>query len=110
MATQKATIDFLMRKLGAPERFTSRAMFGEYALYADAKAVALVCDDRLFVKIVPASESLAAECEQGPPYPGAKPHYVLGEEQWTNVRNLPKILIAVAAALPAPKKKSPHKK
>ncbi len=110
MATQKSTIDFLLKKLGSPERFTVRAMFGEFALYADAKLVALVCDDRLFVKIVPASERLAPLCEQGPPYPGAKPQYVLGEEQWTNVRELPRILLDVAASLPVPKKKAARKK
>ena len=38
----------------------SRAMFGEYALYADGKVVALVCDDLLYVKILPASAALAA--------------------------------------------------
>jgi TfoX/Sxy family transcriptional regulator of competence genes len=110
MATKKGTIDFLLKKLGSSERFTARAMFGEYALYADAKPVALVCDDRLFVKIIPASKDLAALCEQGPPYPGAKPHYVLDEEQWTSVRTLPKLLLDMAAELPAPKKKAARKK
>ena len=35
-----------------------RAMFGEYALYADGKVVALVCGDLFYVKILPASHSL----------------------------------------------------
>ncbi len=109
MATRKATVEFLLEKLGSPDHFTVRAMFGEYALYADAKPVALVCDDQLFVKVLPASQSLAAVCEQGPPYPGAKPHYVLDETHWTSVKNLPRILIELAAGLPVPKKRAPRK-
>ena len=35
MATQKQTVQFLLEKLRQPKRFSARAMFGEYALYAD---------------------------------------------------------------------------
>ena len=63
MSTQKETVEFLLEKLRHPGRFSTRAMFGEYALYADGKVVALVCDDQLFVKIVPASIELEGECE-----------------------------------------------
>ncbi len=41
MATQKETVEFLLAKLRQPQRFSARAMFGEYALYADGKVVAL---------------------------------------------------------------------
>jgi TfoX/Sxy family transcriptional regulator of competence genes len=44
MATRKETIAFLLEKLRQPKRFFARTMFGEYALYADGKAVALICD------------------------------------------------------------------
>jgi TfoX/Sxy family transcriptional regulator of competence genes len=82
-------------------------MFGEYALYADGKVVALVCDDQLFVKILPASVELEDLCEKGPPYPGARPHYVVEEEQLSQLEQLPGILFDVAESLPAkkPKKK-----
>ncbi|MBE0545445.1 MAG: TfoX/Sxy family protein [Verrucomicrobia bacterium] len=74
MATQKETIEFILNKLRDRGRFSARAMFGEYALYAEGKVVALVCDDLLYVKIVPASQALEKLCEKGEPYPGAKPH------------------------------------
>ena len=105
MATRKETVEFLLECLGSPGRFAARAMFGEYALYAEGKPVALICDDRLFVKIVPASEDLHSVCEQGSPYPGAKAHYALDEGLWSSVGALPHILIAIAAALPMPKPK-----
>jgi TfoX/Sxy family transcriptional regulator of competence genes len=45
MSTQKETIEYILEKLGDYKRFSARAMFGEYALYADGKVVALVYDD-----------------------------------------------------------------
>lgn len=103
MATSKDTIAFILEILGGNPRFFVRAMFGEYALYADGKVVALVCDDMLYVKILPASASLAGMCEQAPPYPSAKPYYVITEEQLHTIENMPNILIAVAAELPVKK-------
>jgi TfoX/Sxy family transcriptional regulator of competence genes len=96
MATQKETVEFLLQKLVPSHRFAARPMFGEYALYADGKVVALICDDLLYVKIVPASQSLEAECERGEPYPGAKPHYIVEEGQVARMANLPAILFAIA--------------
>jgi TfoX/Sxy family transcriptional regulator of competence genes len=75
-------------------------MFGEYALYADGKVVALVCDDLLYVKILPASQALERVCEKGEPYPGAKPHYLVEEGQLSTIENLPAILGAIAESLP----------
>jgi TfoX/Sxy family transcriptional regulator of competence genes len=102
MATQKETVEFILNKLESP-RFNTRAMFGEYALYADGKVVALVCDETLFVKICPASHTLESVCEKDSPYPGAKPHYVISEEQLTRLTALPDILFAVAKSLPSRK-------
>ena len=67
MATQKETVEFILGKLGDRGRFSVRAMFGEYALYADGKVVALVCDDLFYVKILPASNELERQCEKGDP-------------------------------------------
>lgn len=106
MATQKQTIEFLLAKLREPKRFSARAMFGEYALYADGKVVALVGDDRLYVKILPASCALEELCEKGEPYPGAKPHYLVEEGLWSSLHELPGILFRIAEALPEKKKKT----
>jgi len=81
-------------------------MFGEYALYADGKVVALVCDDLLYVKIVPASNELERQCEKGQPYPGAKPHYIVEEGQLSRMESLPAMLCAVAQSISEKKKKT----
>jgi TfoX/Sxy family transcriptional regulator of competence genes len=103
MPTQKETVEFILGKLRDRGRFSARAMFGEYALYADGKVVALVCDDLLYVKILPASNELERQCEKGEPYPGAKPHYIVEEGQLSTVERLPAILCAVAEAIPEKK-------
>lgn len=106
MATQKDTMEFILEKLRSP-RFAARSMFGEYALYADGKVVALVCDDQLFVKIQPESRELEDVCTKDTPYPGAKPHYLVEEEQLSQLPQLASILFDIAAtrSKPKPKKK-----
>jgi hypothetical protein len=104
MATQKETIEFILGKLRDRSRFSARAMFGEYALYADGKVVALVCDNLLYVKILPASQALERWCEKGEPYPGAKPHYLIEEGQLSTIESLPAILGAIAESLPEKKR------
>lgn len=103
MSTQKETVEFIVEKLGDTERFATRAMFGEYALYADGKVVALICDDQLYVKIVPESIELEDICEKDAPYPGAKLHYLVEEVQLSQIDNLSDILFDIAKSLP-PKK------
>lgn len=105
MSTHKETIEFILEKLAHPGHFTARAMFGEYALYAHQKVVALVCDNQLYVKILSASQALEKLCEKDSPYPGAKPHYVVTEDQLSQLGDLPKILFAIEKSLPLPKKK-----
>lgn len=110
MATRKETIEFILGKLRDRSRFSARAMFGEYALYADGKVVALVCDDLLYVKILPASQALARRCDKGEPYPGAKPHYLVEEGQLSTLDTLPAILAAVAASIPEKKTTAKRKR
>ena len=109
MATKKETVEFILGKLRNRDRFSVRAMFGEYALYAEGKVVALVCDDLFFVKILPASSELESQCEKGEPYPGARPHYIVDEGQLSGIETLPAILAAIADSIPAKKKKARRK-
>ena len=105
MATQKETVEFILEQLGEPLVFSARAMFGEYALYANTKVVALICDDILYVKILPVSEVLQSQCEKGYPYPGAKLHYIISEDQLFHMPILSKLLKDIAGSLPAKKLK-----
>lgn len=102
MATSPATIAFVRQSLRL-DRFQLKPMFGEYALYADGKVVGLVCDDRVFVKVHEASKALEGS-EQAPPYPGAKPYYVVEEGRLADP-SFAAMLLELAKALPEPAKK-----
>lgn len=45
MATDKDFVDYVVEQIGLGSRLSYRKMFGEYALYLDAKVVAFVCDN-----------------------------------------------------------------
>ena len=104
MSTEQATIDFLLEQLH-PLDVHARKMFGEYALYCDTKVIALVCDDRLYLKPSSADVTFKAECEENPPYPGAKLYLEVPEDLWHDRSWLQNAVSQTAAALPLPKPK-----
>ncbi len=103
MATRPETAEFILAHLGMPDRFSVRRMFGEYALYADGKPVAFICDDQLLVKITPESAPLERMCERSLLFPGSKEHLLVPEEMITGMRELPHLLLRMAEKLPFPK-------
>jgi TfoX/Sxy family transcriptional regulator of competence genes len=86
MGSDQSFVDYLMDQLAPAEGVTSRKMFGEYALYRGGKVVALVCDNRLFVKPTPGGRAFIGRVEEAPPYPGAKPYFLiedrLDDREW----------------------------
>ncbi|MDX9749731.1 MAG: TfoX/Sxy family protein [Flavobacteriales bacterium] len=109
MATNPGTADFILEQLGLPDRFTVRRMFGEYALYADGKPVAFICDDQLLVKIMPESAVLDGKCERAPIFPGSKDHYLVPEDMIAGERDLVAMLLRMAEVLPFPKARKKRK-
>ncbi len=103
MASKKSTAEFILEQLGHADRFSVRSMFGEFALYADDKPVAFICDDQLFVKIMDDSAVLEGRCERAPAYPGSKDYYLVPEDVITGDRKLPDLLLRMSSALPLPK-------
>lgn len=104
MASDLAFVEYVRDQLSAAGTITFRKMFGEYAIYCDGKVVALVCDDQLFVKPTSAGRSFVERVTEAPPYPGAKGHFLIGDElddrEW--ISNLVRI---TARELPLPKPK-----
>jgi TfoX/Sxy family transcriptional regulator of competence genes len=81
-------------------------MFGEFAVYRDGKVIGLVCDNQFFVKPTQAGRALLGMPVEAPPYPGARPHFLVSDQ--LDDRDLMTGLIrATAAELPTPK---PRKK
>ena len=72
MATTKDYIEYVCERLHGAGGLRYRKMFGEYMVYVNDKPVLLVCDNTVFVKIVPELAALMADAERGLPYEGAK--------------------------------------
>ena len=106
MASDQSFVDYVCEQAGLPGRLSFRKMFGEYALYLDGKVIALVCDNLLFVKPTPDGKAILGGTTDAPPYPGAKPHFQLGDEIDDRDR-LRQLFQATAFALPVPKPKKP---
>ena len=103
MASSKEYLEFLLEQLSALEGVTHRAMMGEYILYVDGKIVGGVYDDRLLVKPTPAAVRLMPDAPRELPYEGAKEMLLV--EEVDDRKFLAALITAVAADLPAPKKK-----
>lgn len=92
----KATVDYIMQRLGNTNRIAAKFEHGEHKIIADGREVALIADDLLYVPVCKESASLESLCETDIPYLGASDHYVIGEDQVAGIRNLSKILLAIA--------------
>ncbi len=108
MPTDPATARFIADQMAQAGDVALRKMFGEYAVYLDAKLVALICDNQLFVKPTAGAVALIADPQMAPPYPGAKPQIVVADEI-DDPDRLAALIRAVAHDLPPPKPKVPKK-
>jgi len=102
MASDRHFFDYVCDQIGAAGKVSFRKMFGEYAIYCDGKVVALVCDNQCFVKPTAAGRALLGAVTEAPPYPGAKPHYLLAG-QLDDAGLMARLVRLTAAELPAPR-------
>ncbi len=49
MASQQSIADYIVEQLSGTG-VSARKMFGEFGLFAEGKMIALICDDRFYVK------------------------------------------------------------
>ena len=104
MATEQKFVDFVIDQIGFSDDVTEKKMFGEYGLYFGDKLFALICDNKLFIKPTQSGRDYIKEIVEAPPYPGAKPSFLIEEKlddrEW--LRELVKITVK---ELPEPKPK-----
>jgi TfoX/Sxy family transcriptional regulator of competence genes len=97
-------VEYVCDQMRDAGQIRQRKMFGEFAVYCDDKVVALICDDQLFVKPTPGGRAFIGDVVEAPPYPGAKPHFLiedsLDERGW-----LTELVRITARELPTPKPK-----
>ncbi len=107
MASDENFVAFIRDQMAGAGPISARKMFGEFAIYCDEKVVALVCDNQLFVKPTAAGTALLGDPCLAPPYPGAKPHFLI--DNVDDGEFLSAIIAATARALPVAKAKSTKK-
>jgi hypothetical protein len=80
MASSLDFIEFICEQIRATGAIRHKKMFGEYMVYVNEKPLLLVCNNTVYVKILPCLDALMANAERGIPYNGAKEHYILDIE------------------------------
>ena len=103
MATSKEYLAFILDQLSMLVGITYRSMMGEYMIYYHGKLAAYLCDDRLLVKILPATCKLLPGARKEPPYEGAKDMLLI--ENVDDREFLKTLFEAMYPELPEPKKK-----
>ena len=81
MSSDQSFVDFVCDQISASGPVSFRKMFGEYAIYCNGKVVALVCDNKFFVKPSAAGRTLIGSPVEAPPFPGAKPWFLIEDHQ-----------------------------
>jgi TfoX/Sxy family transcriptional regulator of competence genes len=104
MPSDPGFVEYICDQVDGAGVVSSRKMFGEWAIYSDRKVVALVCDDRLFVRPTAAGRAFIGEPTESPPYPGAKPHFLIDDRiddrEW-----LSRLIRVTEREIPEPQRK-----
>ena len=104
MASEQTFVDFIVDQIENAGEISAKKMFGEYALYSGEKMFALICDDKLFIKPTQAGRVFIGDVVEAPPYPGAKPSFLI-EEKVEDRGWLSELVRISVAELPMPKPK-----
>ena len=104
MATTPEYNEFVCVRLEPFGAVRSRKMFGEYMVYLNDKPIISVCDNTVFVKMLPELGEHLDDAERGFPYEGAKLHYILDIEDSELLSAVIPILEAFTP-LPKPRKR-----
>ena len=106
MASDAETVAFLVDQIASAGVVHAKPMFGEYGIYCDRKLVALVCDDKLFVKPSAGGRAFAGAVDEAPPYPRAKRCLLIDPDRWDDSDWLARLISISVAELPMPQPKS----
>ena len=102
MATSVDYIEYVCEQIVGNYAVRYKKMFGEYMVYVNDKPILLVCDNCVYVKILPELAELMSDAERAIPYDGTKDHYVLDMENGEKVSNVIAVLERIT---PLPKSK-----
>lgn len=108
MASNQKFVDFVTDQIKRAGEISAKKMFGEYGIYSDGKMFGLICDNKLFIKPTKSGREFIGKVVESPPYPGAKPSFLIGDKiedsEW-----LSKLVRISLKELPEAKPKSKKK-
>jgi TfoX/Sxy family transcriptional regulator of competence genes len=110
VASAQRNVDFIVEQMAEARDVSARKMFGEYAIYCRGKLIALFCDDQLFIKPTNAGRAFLGKPKEAPPYPGAKPYFLLRGDQCEDGEWLSELARLTERELPPPKPKPAPKR
>jgi TfoX/Sxy family transcriptional regulator of competence genes len=108
MASDLEFVEYIVEQLSDECGVSFKKMFGEYTLYSNAKVVALVCDNQLFVKSTNAGKEYIGKFVEAAAYPGAKPSLLI-EDKIEDSEWLSELIIVTEKSLPKAKLKNKNK-
>ena len=103
MASSREYLEFILDQLCEAEDVSFRPMMGEFIIYHCGKPVGGIYDDRFLVKPVQAARAMLPDAQEELPYEGGKPMLLV--DNVDDRAFLACLLDAIAAELPAPKKR-----
>jgi hypothetical protein len=104
MSTNPTQIQYISEQCRKSGTITYKKMFGEYGIYCNGVIFGLVCDDRLFVRIISKGKKNIREIDEKflsqldrtiTPFPGAISHAGVNEETLEDVDKMNELLKAV---------------
>ena len=108
MASDLDFVKFVVDQIEDAGVISFRNMFGEYVVYCEGKVVALICDNQFFIKPTEAGRSFIGDVVEAPPYPGAKPSFLI-EEHIEDKEWISTLVRLTQKELPEPKPKKKRK-
>ncbi|MDR1941541.1 MAG: TfoX/Sxy family protein [Endomicrobium sp.] len=102
MASDIGFVNYVVEQIKNAGLITYRKMFGEYLVYVNAKPAFLICDNTVFVKILPCVKQYLQTAQKGFPYKEAKEHYIADPD---DLERLSDIARAIDKNVPLPKKR-----
>ena len=109
MGSTQGFVDYVTEQFDEDCGVTQKKMFGEYGLFSEGKMFGMVCDDRLFFKPTEGGRAYIGEVVEAPPYPGAKPIFLI-ENQLEDGEWLSELVRITTRELPVPKARKRKKK
>lgn len=105
MASELEFAEFVADQMEDAGKITFRKMFGEYGVYCDGKIIALICDNKLFIKPTEGGRKFIGSVTEAPAYPGSKMYYFI-EDKFEDRDWISGLARITAKELPEPKPKS----